>query len=151
MVAHASPPAQSRHAVARSFSGCERARLVGRLHGAGVRSRDASGLLNAEMHLGALLSKRCVTFMVQLCAAATPAGLLSNTTHWFGGRCSLKAADSSDCEMVSVPSSDVTRAAKKCCRSSRASTSCKVFTQYGLSWFARGGGTPRDRLLSTVR
>ena len=42
--------------------------------------------------LGCKEGREC-TFMVQLWAAVMPDGLLSKTTHWFGGRPSLIDAD----------------------------------------------------------
>jgi hypothetical protein len=59
--------------------------------------------------------------MVQLCAAQTPTGDVSNTTQWSGGRPSLIAADSSRCASVSMPSSAVTSARKKPRRPMRSS------------------------------
>lgn len=60
--------------------------------------------------------------MVQLWAAVMPAGLLSKTTHWLGGRPSLMEADRNLWLMVSIPSSAVTKAWKKWLSCSRSRT-----------------------------
>ena len=66
---------------------------------------------------------------LQLCAAVTPSGLLSKTTQSLGGRLSLMAADRKRWLVVSIPSSAVTCAAKKCRRPMRSSAAFKLFLQ----------------------